>query len=226
MNTEELEKLVYENCDTKECGGKFYVISGDGIKDCKCFSKLIKYNSYNTVGIPSEFWKFDVDDIEKGFDKNIIKKYEYFRDNVETCILNKVQFWFNGLNGLGKTTISMLMLKDVIDKGYKGKVLNGFEVINYLYTDREDELEPLDFFVIDEFDKVKKSTIDDFCNLVTRYMDKKSLIFSGNRSIEELRNIGYPEFFIDRLHLLTKIDFKGQSYRKKIKSKFETLMGD
>lgn len=218
-----IEKLVYDLCDTKECDGKFYIVK-DKIRECKCFDKLLKYNKYYQAGINPEFWTFTENDIEESFSKEILNKYIFFKNNVHLCLHNKVEFWFQGNVGTGKSLIANLMLKDALDKGYKGKTITGFEVIDYLYHDRKKELDECDFLVIDEFDKVKKATIQDFCNLISAYFSKKSIILLSNLNEVQLDNQGYPVFFIDRLHLLTKIIFKSESYRGKFETKFESLM--
>lgn len=218
-----IEEEVYSQCKDKECGGKFYIID-DEIRNCKCFPKLVRYNKYNKAKIPIEWWNFTSDDIAKSFDKNILKKYIFFRDNIKECMNNKVDFWFYGSVGAGKTTIAYLMLKDILDANYKGIMLNGFEVIDYLYHDRKNEIDECDFIVIDEMDKVKKNTIPDFCDLVSSYFGKKSIVLLGNKDIESLKINGYPEFFIDRLKSLHKITFKSDSYRKNRKSTFEVVM--
>ena len=55
-------------------------------------------------------------------------------------------------------------------------------------------------------------------------MDKKSIVLSGNKSLKQLQESGYPDFFLDRLEMFTKFEFKGKSFRKQMMSKFETLM--
>lgn len=224
MTNEQLFDYIYAQCPDKECEKRFYVINENGVQNCKCMTKLTQYKRYSDANIPLEFWEFTTEDIDPEFDKNILKNYKFFKNNIEKCILNKVQFWFTGHNGLGKTTISLLMLKDVLDSGYKGLIINAFELITMLYKDRENELHDYDFIVVDEFDKLKKSTIDDFSNIVCSYMDKKSVILSGNKNIKQLEETGYPDFFLDRLEMFTKFEFKGKSFRKQIMSKFETLM--
>lgn len=219
-----IEEFVYKKCKTKECEGKFYCLGKDGIENCKCHNKLLSYSKYQEARIPLEWWEFKDYHIEKDFSKEILKKYNFFKENINLCLKNRVQFWFYGGVGTGKTTISHLMLKDVVDNNIKGLRISGFEVIDYLYHDRKSEMDDKEFLVIDEFDKLKKSTIDDFCNLVSYYLEDKSIILSGNKNLDMLKNEGYPDFFIDRLKSLTKITFKSDSYRGKIKDKFNSLM--
>lgn len=218
MNIE--EKIISE-CEKNSCNGKFYELTENGIENCKCFHKLIKYNKYDKAKIPIEFWGFEEDEIVDNFDKEILKDYHLFKTNVNKLVEDKADFFFHGTVGTGKTTIAILMLKDVLDAGYKGILINGFELINYLYTDRKSELDEMDFIVIDEMDKVMKKTIDDFCNVVSSYFGKKGMILLGNTDIEKLRLKGYPEFFVDRLKELEIVEFFSESLRGTFASKFK-----
>jgi len=215
-----IEEKVLSECDTKECNGTFYVID-DCIKECKCFKKLIRYSRYDKARIPNSFWNFTKEDIVKDFKKSILNDYDFFKNNIHECMENKVDFLFYGTVGTGKTTIAIMMLKDILDAGYKGMLLTGFEVIDYVYTDRKNELDECDFLVIDESDKVMKKTVDDFCNIISSYLGKKSIILLTNLSIEKLQLKGYPEFFLDRLRELEIVEFSSKSIRGQLPSKFK-----
>jgi DNA replication protein DnaC len=226
MNLEDIENQVIKECPDNHCGGTFYTIETK-IKYCKCYEKLIRYDKYNKSGIEQEWWDFDKDNLIDDFSKknqSLIDKYDFFIDNIHLCVKNKIQFWFSGTYGSGKSTIAIMMLKRVLDNGYNGLFLNGFEVIDRLYHDRKHEMDDKAFLVVDEFDKVKKNTIDDFCDLISSYMEKKNIILIGNKDIIQLRRGGYPDFFLDRLDAFSKFTFKEGSYRKKIQPKFETIL--
>lgn len=216
-----IEKKIISECSDLECDKKFYIIGDNGIQECKCYEKLIKYSRYEKAKIPELYWEFTADIIVEKFNKKILEDYKFFSDNVHECVNNKVDFFFYGTVGTGKTTIAILMLKDVLDAGYSGIFLNGFELINYLYSDKKSELDEMDFIVVDEMDKVMKKTIDDFCNVVSSYFGKKNIILLGNTDLADLRLKGYPEFFIDRLKELEIVEFKSDSLRGDFKSQFK-----
>ena len=210
-----IRDIVYNECDTKECGGKFYTFeqteSGIKIKDCKCKKKLELYNKYLEAGIPIEFWNFNVENIDETFDRKILNDFNVFSEKIKMCVVNKVKFWFYGDNGQGKTTIAVLMLKEVLKAGYTGKIIKAFQLIKHLYNGEIDLLDNLDFIIIDELDKLPniENTILNFSNVVADYMDKKSMIFISNKNMEHFkREKIYPEFFISRLKSFEKIHFK------------------
>lgn len=227
---ENIKEFVYNQCDTKECGGKFTTMEHDGdnviIKDCKCYDKLVKYHKYNEAGIPDEFFNFDVEDIAEDFDKKILDMLSIFTEKIKMCMVNKAKFWFYGINGRGKTTISVLMLKRVLEAGYTGKIIKAFELLKYLYNGDIEELDVLDFLVVDELDKLtmRDNQIMDFSNIVTDYMDKKSMIFVTNKSVEDIKTEKiYPVYFIDRLDSFEKVQFKSSRNYRKGKSVFAEI---
>ena len=228
LTTQEIENIVKKRCPDNECNGQFYIIGKNGIQYCKCYEKLLRYNRYNKANIEVEWWDFEKKDLIKEFhiNKEAIKCYDYFVDNIELCIKNKVQFLFKGNVGLGKTTLAILMLKKILDAGYKGILLTGDQVIDKLYSGLKKEMDEMDFLAIDEYDRIsRQSTVIDFCNLMSSYIERKGIILMGNKNEVQLRNSKYDDFFIDRLNLLKKIEFKGESLRGKIKTKFDTLIG-
>ena len=229
LTTQEIENIVLKRCPDNQCNKQFYVIGKEGIQYCKCYQKLLRYNRYNKANIEPEWWDFERDDLIDEFKRNkvIMKKYDFFVNNIDLCIKNKVQFLFQGDIGLGKTTLAIMMLKSALDGGYEGLMLTGDGVIDKLYSGNRSEMDSKDFLIIDEFDKIsRRSTIIDFCNIMSSYIERKGLILLGKKTSQGLKNNGYDDFFIDRLNLLDKIEFKGKSFRGKFKSKFETLLGE
>ena len=227
LTISEIENIVLKRCSDNECKNQFYIIGKNGIEYCKCHEKLLRYNRYNKANIEVEWWDFEYEDLLEEFKKNkeILKIYNFFVNNIDLCIKNKVQFLFQGDIGLGKTTLAILMLKSALDRGYGGLMLTGDGVIEKLYNGLKKDMDIIDFLVVDEYDRIsRKSTVIDFCNLMSSYIERKGIILLGNKSIQGLKNNGYDKFFIDRLNLLKKIEFKGESLRGKIKSKFETLI--
>ncbi len=225
-----IKDFVYNQCPTKQCGGKFTVMEEvDGkivIKDCECYSKLVRYHKYNEAGIPDEFYEFDVDDIAKGFDKQILGMVDFFTKKLKMCMINKAKFWFYGTNGIGKTTISVIMLKRILEAGYTGKIIKAFELLKYLYAGNIEELDRLDFLVVDELDKLteRDSQVKDFSNIVTDYIDKKAMIFITNKSVEVIKGEKiYPLYFIERLDSFEKTQFKSSINYRKGKSIFSII---
>lgn len=224
MTTEEIKQYILSNCN--DCEGRFYEIDIRGkdtiIKNCKCYPKLLKYSKYNESGINIEWWDFTINDVEKDFDKKVLKDVKFFIDNIKSNIVNKSQFFFYGDNGVGKSTMALLMLKAVIDSNYKGIFVNSKDIIHHLYNGDIDLYDDKDFIVIDELDKIRSNVVNDFCFEVLSFMDKKSLVLISNQKMEWFKS-KVPTFFFDRLKSTYSISFPDRNYRKQFKSKFEAL---
>lgn len=239
-NIKDIKLQVLKECKDKHngktlCNEKFFTIEQEGnemvIKDCECRKILDTRIKCLFANINEDFWKFKWDNIENDFSDLILQQLDYFRNNVETCVDNDIQFFFHGKVGTGKTLIASLMLKDVLDKGYQGYLVKSYELIRYLYSKKDEENDKLqeireaDFLVIDEIDKLngRQSVINDFCAEVVSYIDSKPLIFISNDDFKKLKNNNYPDYFIDRLKSMKEIVINGSNYRNELGSKYDNL---
>lgn len=225
MTPEQIKEYLLQSCH--DCNGTFYetTIDENGqvkIDNCKCFHKLLNYTKFDNAGIGQDWWQFAIEDVEEDFDKKIMKDVKIFMDNIKVCVINKAQLYFYGKHGRGKTTIAILLLKEVIKQGYKAQIVKARHVIDKLYTGSIDQLYSLDFLVIDEFDKINSvgNQQHDFSLTVSDLMDNMGMIFVSNKSISELN---YPEILIERLNSTSKYEFKGKNYRGNFESKFEAI---
>jgi len=230
MTTEEIKKYILSKCN--DCEGRFYEIVTDQdefdkikIKNCKCYPKLLRYTNYNDAGISIEWWDFTIKDVEPDFDKKILKDVNFFIHNVKKCIINKTQFFFSGENGVGKTTMALLMLKAVIDNGYKGIFVHSKDIIKHLYNGEIDLYNDKDFIIVDEVDKIRDNIVNDFSFELLGWMDKKAIVFISNQKLEWLKS-KVPTFLYDRLKSTYVIQFPDKDYRNQFKSKFEALKED
>lgn len=226
MNIEHIKEAVRKECKGDFCKGTWHEIDLNEGKpkmvDCRCLTKLKKYVSYESSGITQEWWNFNISDIEEDFEKKILKDIKWFINNTKQCLVNKTQFLFFGSNGVGKTTMSILMAKGVIDLGYKALIINSKDLIDYLYNGNIHIFDDIDFLVIDELDKIRKNVVEDFCSEMISLMDKKTLVLISNLDMSQLK-IKFPDYFYDRLNTLYKIKFPTRNYRRQFKSKFEML---
>lgn len=225
MTTEQIKEYLLKSCN--DCNGTFYETKIDDsgkmtIDNCKCFQKLLNYSKFDRAGIGQDWWQFSIDDIEVDFDKKILEDVKLFMDNIETCVLNKAQLYFYGKHGRGKTTMAILLLKEIILKGYKAEIVKARHIIDRLYKGEIDSLYNLNFLIIDEFDKISPvaNHQNDFSLIVSDLMDNMGVIFVSNKGIEDLH---YPEIIVERLNATSKYEFKGKNYRGNFESKFELI---
>lgn len=225
MNIEEIKKYILSSCN--DCNGTFVEtsITDKGeikIDNCKCFQKLLNYSKYDRAGIGQDWWQFSLTDIEEDFPKTILKDAKEFIEKLKRCVVNKVHLFFFGKHGRGKTTIATLLLKEIVNAGYKARIVKARHIIDMLYSGQIKDLFELDFLVIDEFDKINPvgNQLSDFALTVSDLMDEMGMILVSNKSIEEL---GYPTVIMERLESISKLEFKGKNYRRNFESKFEMI---
>lgn len=235
MNSQDLQNIIYNQCTNKACEENFtrwQLLEPDGagkmnIVYCPCYLRMERWKKYLDANIPFEWFGFEITDIQPDFSQTILKnEVEPFIKHVKTFVTNRGQYMFIGDPDSGKTVISLLMLKAVIDAGIKGKIISASEIISLLYDRRIKELDEYDFLVIDEIDKLehRNSMVLDFCNICASFMSNKSLILISNRSVNDIKSdYKYPEFFSDRLNLLKIIKFESKHYRERLKSKVDEI---
>lgn len=225
MNIEEIQKHILSGCN--DCNGTFYEtkMGDDGqvtIDNCKCFQKLLNYVKYDKAGIGQDWWQFELSDIEEDFDKKVLKDVMVFLNNIKACVINKVQLFFYGKHGRGKTTMATLLLKSILKEGHTAQLIKARHIIDKLYSGQIDDLYKLDFLVVDEFDKINGTGnyLQDFSATLTDLMDNIGIIMISNKGVDELN---YPEFLMDRLKSIKLIEFKGKNYRSSFQSKFDLI---
>ena len=120
--------------------------------------KTIAVLRYAESNIPIEYWKLSM---EKDFvgDPRLKQKYNEYILNVKQSYLDGKSICFAGNHGVGKSTISTCILKQVVQKGYSALYTTCSDIVSVLtQASNEDkflarrELTMVDFLVIDELD--------------------------------------------------------------------------
>ncbi len=233
-NILEIKKRTLDECGN--CFGKGNIPKDGKILVCSCVEKYKKYLEYYKSGIEEEYWDWEWKDLDKTFldnNESVISDLKFVIKKPITCIRNKVRFLFLGKNGIGKNVTSYLLMKDLIKKGFKTQFLVAETLGNWFFIrdadEREDKfsrIENCDLVVVDELDKFtgkNEEVLMKLSNYLSELMKEKAIIFISNMNIEELKNLGYSNGFINRLEEAEIEEFTGTSFRKSSYSKFKSI---
>lgn len=234
MTKEEIKNKVYNSCpDDHRCETeltRWSVLEQVGedtakIIPCPCAEKVERHYRYDRAGIGQEFWAFNFSKLDKEFDKKIIDNYvNVFLQKTEDCIKNKVCLWFHGSSGSGTTLVAILVLKHILDSGFKGKIISANQIISLLYSQRISELDEYDFLVIDSVDNIQRdsSAVKRFSLVASEFIDTKSIIFTSAIPVSKLTN-DYDIDFINRVDNVPSVKFKDINFRENISSRFDAV---
>ncbi len=163
---EEMKKMAEEiikKCDICKGEGTLF-INGQKV-NCICKQKADRYVDYKFAGIDEEFWEIGEKGWEWEGDVGALKATRQFVDNIEKNKREGMGLIFAGLNGRGKTSLSVLILKEAIRKGYSAycitvaellEVIKGTADRNYERAEENkikyDDIKDKDFLVLDNMD--------------------------------------------------------------------------
>ena len=121
----------------------------------KCSIKFKLLDRYFDANIPIDYWQKNIANFVG--DKRLLDIYENM--NVADSFKNGSSFLFKGQHGVGKTFMSCLILKKILEKGYRGLYSTLFDIVTTIVHgpnsekyEANKELKMIDFLVVDEFD--------------------------------------------------------------------------
>jgi len=212
-------------------------IYSDPLK-CDCFKVYEKCKSYIISGIPREFWDAKNKDLQIEPDnKKTIQKYI---DNIEKMYLKGLGILFIGSklglgepnSGSGKTISSIKILENAAEmkKNVHYITMNSFFHFLYRtmsddinnnkehYLNLIDEINSVDFLVIDEIGKIKKSDYVYYCfedMIRKRAAQLLVTILITNMSEKELEDFVGPSLMDILKTTMIKLRLESKSYREK-----------
>lgn len=203
----------------------------------KCYSETIKVHphikTYIKANIPKEFWHISLDNFDG--DVKAMRLVEKYCANMAEARKNGFGFLFMGENGVGKTSLGIIILKEAIAKGYRAFYISMPEIFKQIYigfkhvevlaelkrilynTDflfigelgKDHHRQGSELFMISEFDSIFRE----------RRGDLRPIIMDTNFdevSLQETYGQSLISLFKSRLKMIT---VKGGDYRKKSQEK-------
>lgn len=181
------------------------------------------------ANIPKEFWHISLDNFDG--DANAMRLVEKYCNNLERVKDKGIGMMFLGQNGVGKTSLMVIIIKAAIEAGYKGFYITLPEIFKQLYLGWKDvgvliELKKIlydtDFLAISELGKdyhrqgSELFMISEFDSIFReRRGDLKPVLMDTNLDENQLQDTyGHSliSLFKSRLKMIT---VKGGDYRKK-----------
>lgn len=192
-----------------------------------------KQMKYIRANISKEFWHIDLNNFDG--DPKAMRLVEKYCNNLKEARESGFGFLFMGENGVGKTSLSIIVLKEAIKQGYKAFYITLPEIfkqiyLGYKHTSVLVELKRIlyntDFLVIGELGKdyhrrgSELFMVSEFDSIFReRRGDLRPLIMDTNLNeteIEETYGQSLISLFKSRLKFVT---MKGGDYRKKKQEK-------
>lgn len=149
------QKLEQSNLKIKnKC--KICSTTNDFICDnCLIAQKLLQ--RYFEANIPVDFWFKSIKDF-KG-DESLIEIYNEINKDIKEYMTNGFSIFLKGRFGTGKTLMSSLLLKKIVQCGYNGLYTTLSDVVTIIVHGNNEskfnsfrELKMTDFLILDEFD--------------------------------------------------------------------------
>jgi len=186
--------------------------------------------------VPVKFWDIEIDTIGNKETREVIEKYI---KNLNTMYRDGWGLYLTGSNGIGKTMIAGLVLKEAIRKGHSALFTSLSEVISiysnttYSREDRKslytDKILGTDFLVLDDIDKTYHSAnsnwVDAICDDVFRQRANRSLpvIVTANKTKKTLLDQDNFAFGTDLLSLFAEtvyeVHVRGKDRRNSVLQK-------
>lgn len=171
-------------------------------------------------------------------DEEALSLVTKYLDNLSDFVSKGVGLYLWGSNGTGKSYLMNCAFKELIERGYKVKVLSLDEIVNKFtaswYSDEERQslnniLQSVTFLGIDEFGKNR----NDLPDLIKRVMESvirfrvqmgKPIWFASNTDPKYVKEIFSEDIASLMREAVIPICVRGEDYRKEIQRRNKALL--
>lgn len=218
-----------------------FSIKGEISKEAIEYKKKLKPAVYLKVlpyirsGIPREYWRLDLDKFDG--DPKAMRMVEAYCNNIDKVKRKGIGFLLSGPNGIGKTTLMMITLKEALSKGYTAFYMTLADIFHTIYLGYEfpgllielrEHLRTTEFVAVGDLGKdYHRKGSEDFVraefDTIFRYRRSRYLptLMDTNMTKDELEDT-YGESLMSLFASKTKIiRMDGVDYRR-VKQKKDT----
>ena len=225
------DKLVKPDFICPKCDGYGNIITPEGALPCDCIKNQIDAKQlFQEANIPNRFINKNLDNYQTHTksQQNNLNRMKTFVKNFSPK--NNRGLYICGPNGVGKTHLSIGILKELLQEGYEGIYYNATDLIDDIkasFGDQNiqngfslmDDLINIGILVLDDLGIQKMTTYvaDRFYALINgRYEKGNTLIVTSHDRLDELETkdvVGYASS--SRLYEMCNIyDCEGMDFRK------------
>lgn len=235
LSNDEAERLykrlpeLKNDCPT--CRGEHWILTKGSKEYCQCSRQLQLAKHYGAAGIPVPYLRLGWEDYHG--DPNALTKVQEYVEHAEDLIWNGMGLIFHGPNGIGKTMLATLLLKDLIKLGHRGYSTTFNDMIEAFTRTWTSESEKewfaqkfmrIPILLLDDLgkerrnsSKLSETTFDNI--LRTRVHEGRVTLLTTNMSMAELLN-GYGASAFSLLREVSlEIPVKGTDYRDNVASR-------
>jgi len=194
----------------------------DGIQ-CDCMNKFEMYVQYYFRGIPPTYWDLTFDDWKKdGATMAMIVDYIAHLDN---ALGYGLSILFSGSNGVGKSMLMNIILKEAFAKGYKIQYLDARRLI-----DKNIDFNTADFLALDNLgDEQEFFNKDVYTGKIkqlvwSRVSAMKPTLIATNLTVDKINELYGKTVHSYVVNTFKVITLAGQDYRTIMKNNWEALL--
>ena len=213
------EKLLKE---CSECKGNSRV----GDKSCKCLDTFELYVQYFFRGITPKYWDLTLEDDWKK-DKATQKQIVDYIEHLDNAYSYGLSLLFSGSNGVGKSMLMNIILKDAFKKGFKILYLDCRQLLDRA---KFNDAITTDFLALDNFgdeqEFIQRDTyVGKIKELVwSRINSIKPTLISTNLNIDSINTTYGKTVYSYIVNTYKIIILSGADFRKVAKNEWESLL--
>jgi len=189
---------------------------------------------YVLANIPQKYFSFEMKDIEAYIKKNqenekiTFPKVEKYIKNIDRNVIKGTGLYLHGSHGIGKTTISVIVLKRAIELHYRCFFWKSSEIIDFIKSSWKNEnrrlffdyiINTVDLLVIDDVARLFEEQRGEERLYIDRIFTKRDdlnlvTILTANKTLEDSKILFGDGLFSNFKERLIEINLLGRDYRE------------
>ena len=193
--------------------------------NCACMDKFELYVQYHFRGLSQKYWDITLDDWKK--DASTKKLIEEYIQNLNNAFNYGLSFLFSGSNGVGKTMLMSIILKEAYKADYKIKFLDTRHLLD---KEKSKNAATVDFLALDNFGDEqdfpnKEAYVGAIRQLIwNRVTNIKPTLIATNFNLDQINEVYGRTVFSYIVNTFKAVILSGADFRKIQKNDWEGLL--
>lgn len=222
MKQQKNRKIFHcERCHSMDFTGK--------APNTRCGRVNLTKEVYEHIGIGKMYWTAEIEDFKSVTFYNQILKY---CTNIHSFKRQGIGLFLWGNNGLGKSHLASIVLKEAVRCGYSGLFTTQHQFLSSHFDkslELKDRCALVDFLVLDDMGKEYSTSKGwaelNFENLIrTRAKELRPIVITTNYNPKEFGEKYGPSVRSLSMEILHSINVKGQDWRVKANKRIKAMM--